>query len=178
MGRLSFQKDPWTLHEAFAWVAATHPDWHFIHVGKGPIGAEVRRHAQALGIHDRIVWRDYLADPTQFYAAVDLVVQTSIYEGLSLVCLETLASGLPMVLTDAPGNRDLKGFAWSHVWFCERSNRNSVVRAIAAWDADRSAARPSNHATLIQRNFSAGLCYRAIMEEYHIVKGKNGASPA
>lgn len=44
---------------------------------------------------------------TQCYKSADIFFSPSIAEGLSLVSLEAMASGLPLVVTDVPGNDDV-----------------------------------------------------------------------
>ena len=41
------------------------------------------------------------------YASADVFFSPSIIEGLSLVSIEAIASGLPLVVTDVPGNIDI-----------------------------------------------------------------------
>lgn len=47
-----------------------------------------------------------VADPRSWYAAADVVVLPSRWEGLSLTLLEALASGCPVVVSDIPGLSD------------------------------------------------------------------------
>ena len=44
---------------------------------------------------------------TQCYKSADVFFSPSIVEGLSLVSIEAMASGLPLVVTDVPGNDDV-----------------------------------------------------------------------
>lgn len=44
---------------------------------------------------------------TQCYKSADIFFSPSIVEGLSLVSIEAMASGLPLVVTDVPGNEDI-----------------------------------------------------------------------
>jgi glycosyltransferase involved in cell wall biosynthesis len=44
---------------------------------------------------------------TECYQSADIFFSPSIIEGLSLVSIEALACGLPLVVTDVPGNEDI-----------------------------------------------------------------------
>jgi glycosyltransferase involved in cell wall biosynthesis len=44
---------------------------------------------------------------TQCYKSSDVFFSPSIVEGMSLVSIEAMASGLPLVVTDVPGNEDV-----------------------------------------------------------------------
>ncbi len=175
VGRISFQKDPWTLHEAFALLAKDRPHWRLLHVGRGPLQDEIHALTKTLGTERQIIWSDYLPDPRHLYAAMDLLVHPSRYEGMSLVCLEALSCGLPLVATTCPGNVDLQRFPWSHAWFAPCANAGAVAAAIIQWERDRRAGRPSNHAALIRQHFSPERCFRALLAEYD---ASTGPAPA
>lgn len=73
-----------------------------------------------LGIEDNVLFvqeqkgehgKDIHVFPNDFllglYKNADVFVSSSIIEGFSLVCIEAMAAGLPMVLTRCPGNEDV-----------------------------------------------------------------------
>jgi glycosyltransferase involved in cell wall biosynthesis len=102
VGRLSEQKDPITFVRALR--GAQRRDLLGLMAGDGPLKGDVVR---ARGGSDAIRLLGWVADPAQLLAAADLFVSTSRWEGMPLAALEAAARGLPLVLTDVPGNRDL-----------------------------------------------------------------------
>lgn len=65
------------------------------------------RLAKRLGIEDRITFAGGRKDLRKFYAASDLFVLPTIYEPFGNVCLETLASGLPIIVSKASGAAEI-----------------------------------------------------------------------
>ncbi|MBX7074558.1 MAG: glycosyltransferase family 4 protein [Pirellulales bacterium] len=66
-----------------------------------------RRMAGRLGVGDRVEFIGAVSDPVPFYAAADLYVQPTLYDPCSLVALEALASGLPVVTSRYNGAGEL-----------------------------------------------------------------------
>ena len=60
-----------------------------------------------LGIAENVVFAGHRADAAGLYAAMDLYVQPSLWEGLSYSVLEAMGRGLPVVATDISGNTDV-----------------------------------------------------------------------
>lgn len=80
---------------------------HYVIVGK-----QVSAHAglvSQLSLDDRVTLIEELQprEVTECYHSVDIFFSPSIIEGLSLVSIEALACGLPLVVTDVPGNEDV-----------------------------------------------------------------------
>lgn len=78
-------------------------------VGSGPRKYHLISLAKKLGIYRRIVFTDFvpLGDLVKLYAGAKFFVLPSIMEGLPLAVLEAMASGLPVVVSDLPGLRDI-----------------------------------------------------------------------
>lgn len=66
-----------------------------------------RRAAARLGLGERVNFLGSLADPAPLYAATDVYVQPTFYDPCSLVVLEALAAGLPVVTTSFNGAGEL-----------------------------------------------------------------------
>jgi len=107
VGRLVPVKDHRTLLEACAIMDTGRP-WRLAIFGEGPLEAELKTHAAQLGIGERVLFAGYVEDPMACYAAADLVVVSSLSEGFGNVLIEAMASGVPVISTDAPhGPREI-----------------------------------------------------------------------
>jgi glycosyltransferase involved in cell wall biosynthesis len=102
VGRLSRQKAPDVMLEAFAKVAQRNENARLIMVGSGPLDDDVRAAVSRLGLEAKVrLLGDVVA--TNVMPAFDLFCLSSRYEGLPYVLLESLAAGLPIVATRVGG---------------------------------------------------------------------------
>ena len=100
-GRLHPQKDPLLLIRSFA--ALKTPNVHLLIAGDGELADEVRLEISSLGLSKQVTMlgaidQQKLADLQRICS---VFILTSIYEGLPVVVLEALASGTPVVTTQA-----------------------------------------------------------------------------
>lgn len=65
------------------------------------------RHARALGIADRVIFLGHRTDPKDCYFAADYLVHPTFYDPCSLVVLESLACGLPVISSRYNGASEL-----------------------------------------------------------------------
>ncbi len=101
-GRLHPQKDHATLLRVLAKLRHRFAV-HLTIVGEGPLRGELEAQARTLGISDAVTFTGFVTDPTKYFAAADVFVHTSRYEGFGVVLLEALACGCAIVATDCPG---------------------------------------------------------------------------
>lgn len=109
VGRLVEGKGVDTLIEAFALLAAGHPDLRLVVVGDGPLRPGLEARVMTLGLADRVAFTGALAADAVADAMRGAVVlaMPSRSEGLGLVAAEALACGCPVVASDIPGVRDV-----------------------------------------------------------------------
>jgi UDP-glucose:(heptosyl)LPS alpha-1,3-glucosyltransferase len=72
-----------------------------------PKYARYQRQAEKLGIEDRVRFLGHRADPKDCYFAADFLVHPTFYDPCSLVALEALACGLPVVTSRYNGASEL-----------------------------------------------------------------------
>jgi glycosyltransferase involved in cell wall biosynthesis len=102
IGRLSAEKRLETVIEAVAGASAQ-IDLQFVMVGSGLYQGRLQKLADDLGIADRVVFTGFLEKPEQkseYLAASDLFAIASPVELQSIVTLEAMACGLPVVAVD------------------------------------------------------------------------------
>ncbi len=103
VGRLVPDKGHHDFIDAAALIAKTHPKAWFMLVGDGPLRASLEQHAQEAGIHPRVVFTGIQKDIPAAMQAMDILVFSSLREGLPLTLLEGMASSRPVVATDVGG---------------------------------------------------------------------------
>ncbi|MGY1690873.1 glycosyltransferase [Geodermatophilus sp. SYSU D01105] len=101
VGRLSEQKGQDVLLAAWPAIRGAVPDARLALVGEGPW-----RERLAATAGGGVVLVGNSPDPRDWYAAADVVVVPSRWEGMALVPLEAGASGRSVVITDVAGARE------------------------------------------------------------------------
>jgi glycosyltransferase involved in cell wall biosynthesis len=76
-------------------------------VGEGELQASLEVQARSLGVADRILFPGFTRDVGNVFAAFDVVVFPSLWEGTPLTAFEALAAGRPIVASDADGLVDI-----------------------------------------------------------------------
>jgi glycosyltransferase involved in cell wall biosynthesis len=102
VGRLSPQKAPERLIEAFRRIAAERPDAELAIIGFGELEEDVKIQILEAHLSDRIHLGSEVPG-AEAMQAFDALIMPSRYEAMSYVMLEAAAAGLPMVLSDVGG---------------------------------------------------------------------------
>jgi len=103
VGRLSNQKDPITMIEAFCIVIKRFPNAHLTLVGEGELRDEILIKIDQLQLNGRVHLTGNKNDPWKIYHSLDLFIMSSIYEGLGRSITEALSCGVPVVCTSVEG---------------------------------------------------------------------------
>lgn len=102
VGRLSPEKNIPYLLTAFAKLLTKLPDATLWIAGQGPQGEQLKKICQKLGIAQRVKFLGFLAprELARYYAACDVFVLPSIEETQSIVALEAMWFGKPLIVTN------------------------------------------------------------------------------
>ncbi|MCS7254452.1 MAG: glycosyltransferase family 4 protein [Armatimonadota bacterium] len=100
------QKGHRYLIEAMPMVLSLLSNAYLVLVGRGELERQLRALA-ADKAKGRIVFENSVHDDWSVYSAFDIYALASLYEGMPYTPIEALAFGLPIVLSDVIGNRDV-----------------------------------------------------------------------
>ena len=98
------QKDQKTLIKA---ISDLPPNYHLLLVGHGPLLEDAKLLVNQLKLEQRVQFLGVRNDVPSLLKSADVVVLASHYEGLSLSCIEGMASGKPFVASNTPGLGDI-----------------------------------------------------------------------
>ena len=103
-GRLSTEKNHQGFLRALAEFSRSNTSAVFAtFLGDGPKSGELKALASKLGLRDRVLFAGYRANPYPVINKADVLFVSSTHEGQSLVALEAMTLGTPVVSTDIPG---------------------------------------------------------------------------
>jgi glycosyltransferase involved in cell wall biosynthesis len=103
VGRLTEQKGHRYLLAAVPTVLECFPETCFRVVGEGPQWGALNHQAEELGVVDRVRFMGTRHDLQDLYLAADVFVLPSVSEGMPMVLLEAMGSGLPVIASGLGG---------------------------------------------------------------------------
>jgi glycosyltransferase involved in cell wall biosynthesis len=105
--RLEAQKRPMDALEGFVRLKPEVPAAHLAFVGTGSLEGELRRYVALEGLADCVHFAGYRADVPDWLAAATVWLLPTETENFSLVVLEALTAGCPILSTLCPGNDEV-----------------------------------------------------------------------
>ncbi len=100
VARLEKEKGIDVLLFAMAILLKQVPDAKLEIVGDGSMKRRLESLRDRLGLHDAVSFAGKIDQPLQKFAAAEVYVQPSYFEGWGMAAVEAAASGLPVVMTD------------------------------------------------------------------------------
>ena len=107
VARLSEQKGIDLLIQAMARVLSDGVRCRCVIVGDGPLREQLVEQARELGLSGHVLFEGFQKDVRGYLQAGSAFILTSHMEGLPLSLLEAMACGLPSIVTDVGGNREV-----------------------------------------------------------------------
>lgn len=113
VGRIAAVKDLGTLIRGFAIALKSFTRMRLWIVGDGPARQEMEALAGELGVADRVRFWGQRIETSQFYAAANCFVMSSVSEGLPMSLLQAMSAGVPSITTDVGGMAEVVGLSQS-----------------------------------------------------------------
>lgn len=109
VGRLSLQKNFKYLIDTCRKLRDDGYQFHLCILGDGPERENLERQIESLNLSNIVQLMGYCKNPYPYMKSADIIVCSSIYEGISTVVQEALILGKPVVTTPCTGMEELLG---------------------------------------------------------------------
>ncbi|MFH4735644.1 glycosyltransferase [Vibrio diabolicus] len=111
VGTFSPVKNHSLILEIMAKLVKYDSSYYLFLAGDGPLYGEIKRRCIQLGIEDNVIMPGYCSDiPSLMSGVFDMLVLPSLYEGMPLVGVEAINSGLAVVCSDVITNDLINAF--------------------------------------------------------------------
>ena len=101
-GRLTREKGFERMIAAFEPVARAHPDWQLHIYGNGPRRAALETRIRVMGLGSQVLLPGHVEDIRGVLEGASAFALSSLSEGFSMVLIEAMSAGLPLVSFDCP----------------------------------------------------------------------------
>lgn len=109
VGRLAPEKNYSYLIDSCMYLKNRGIKFHLTFLGEGPEREKLEKQIRDLKLQNEITLKGFVKNPYPWIKKADLVVCSSLYEGMSTVVQEALILGTPVVTTLCAGMKDLLG---------------------------------------------------------------------
>jgi glycosyltransferase involved in cell wall biosynthesis len=129
----------------------------FVIVGDGELRPALETKARRLGLGNQVVFEGFAADMDEVYADLDVLVLSSLNEGLPVAVIEGLASGIPVVASRVGGVPDLLEGIDSAI-MVEPGDSRAMAEALETILSDIEAytRRAARHSSGTRQEYSVG----------------------
>lgn len=107
IGRLSGQKGMEYYIQALPKVLKKHPETHFLIIGTGELESSLKEQTKQLNVENNLHFLGYRSDVQNLISQLDLVVLSSLWEGLPLTPIEAFSVGKTVVATGVDGTVEI-----------------------------------------------------------------------
>ena len=107
VGRLSEQKGMKYFLDAINLITKNTHNLRFVIVGDGELRQSLQEQAKALNIERYVTFLGYQKNIQGLMSQMDVVVLSSLWEGMPLTPVEAFSVGTPVIATDVPGSLEI-----------------------------------------------------------------------
>jgi glycosyltransferase involved in cell wall biosynthesis len=174
--RLMESKGNRYLVDAAAILARKRADVSVVVVGEGPLKSELEAQARALGVADRVRFLGFQRDVARAFAAFDVAVFPSLWEGTPLTVFEAMAMKKPIVATQVDGLRDVLRHEHNALLVPAKDPGALAASLERALDDEALAFRLSERALQTSRRFDIAIFVRKMEQLYELIVDRYRAS--
>ncbi len=170
VARFSAEKDYETLLFAAKKVCEANDKIAFLLCGDGPLLNDMKSLAKKLGIYSKCVFAGTVFDPERAYHAMDIYCITSKYESFGLSVVESWSAGVPTIVSNADGFKEIANSYCSVI--CPVGNINEFSSAVLQLVNDKEKAKllSDNAYQKFLQDYSAEAFAKNIVNVYKQIK--------
>jgi glycosyltransferase involved in cell wall biosynthesis len=185
VARLVAQKDPLLMVEVARELEERGLSFCIHVIGGGELEPEVRKLVSEYGLEGRVIFEPPTHELRPWYAGCDILLMTSVFEGVPVIVYEALAMELPIVAPALPGIVELMGEAGG-VLVAQRDRAADYADALEPMIRNRELRRGvgADGRDLIKRRFSVqemaashGELYERLLADRPPVAAESWLSP-
>jgi glycosyltransferase involved in cell wall biosynthesis len=158
------------LLEALAKLRTEREDAHLVVVGRLREGSTVPAVLDRLGLRGAVRFQSGLSDQeiVELYAAAELAVVPSLYEGFSLPAIEAMACGVPLVATTGGAIPEVVGPSGVSALLVTPGDSGALAAAMAETLSDEALRRRLGEAgrRRVVERFTWAVTARSTAEQY------------
>ncbi len=172
VGRLNYQKDPITFVRAARLIADRLPNIRFVVCGDDPLAEDlaktVHRLVDELSLADHLVFLGFRSDLPDVFQAVDCVMHSSRYEGMSRTVCEALLCHKPVAATAVDGVREVIIPGQRGGFLAPSEDPAALAEATLTLlnDPERARSLAESGRAWVEQNLSAGRMVEEIANVY------------
>ncbi len=177
IARLTVQKQPKLLIEAFNEAAKTQANLHLLMVGDGELKEEVISLASNSVLRERITLQPFRSDIPDILAAADIFVLPSLWEGLPIGLLEAMAMGKAVIASAVDGTKEVITDGENGILVSpgDTAGLTEALQLLGTDEALRNKLQVKARET-VSANYNAGYMTRKIEKIYHDVLETTGVN--
>ena len=153
---------------AFIQIADEFPAAHYVLAGAGPLRDALEGAARDLGVGGRVHFLGWRDDTPAIFAALDVLLAPSLWEGFGLVFLEAMALGVPVISTCISAIPEVIVDGETG-WLAPPTDVNALAGAlrVALADPDERRRRGEQGRARLEREFTAAAMVERTLDVYH-----------
>lgn len=107
VGQLNKNKNHKLIIESMQFLTEKYPSAKLLILGDGPLRNELNNLIEEMNLENNVTLVGYTENVIEFLSVSDILISASLREGLPKNVMEALNQGIPCVVSDCRGNRDL-----------------------------------------------------------------------
>lgn len=104
ISRFEAQKNQKLLIQAAYYLEKKHPSIRFIFIGDGKLLRKMKEYTMDCNMDKKVIFAGEVSNILDYYSIIEVMALPSLWEGMSFVLLESMASRIPVVCSDIPPN--------------------------------------------------------------------------